>query len=670
MKNNMRSKIWNLIRGGSFHGYLRTVSGYPLTLTDCMAEYPVSLAVAGNTVQNGTPAPDNPVEVQGCGDKAEEGYKVLVIVSGNTGAESQTFPIYTDAPLYGNGDISDTVELDVKNRTATRIDRISVDDSGNITQLAAPVTTDISDMQDWDSIPKLWRGTAILTADTTVSPSALVCDYYSKNRVWGVRFPTAALSSSPTGTRTCLAKGMVAMPSTDTVKNRNDFDNVPAFKYDYVNGYLDKNNVFIETAVKGKDDTFAFDGSNGDVYSRFKLSYWRRLTGDGYVEYQITHEYIPNDGWCPFGIFVNPDGTLNDYAYIASYEMGYNSEGLCASVSGIPVAHNTYDNRNATTAGLSHNTQLTEFRKKGSQYCGMTSKEVMFLQYLFMIEFATLNSQSIMYGAASYNYQYNVAVAETGVERIVITNAQAANIIVGSTVSVGTPYVTNSGTGATSNDRGYSTLNSIVNRRLVTRKEALSDGVNTAIYIDNGGNTFNTTTGTIISTMPWYTGITDSVLGSSGSPVSNTNGKYPMKYRGVENLYGNMWTIISDVIISSYVPYVCYDCTKFSTGVTSDYTSLNYSIATTSGSYAKELGYDSTHSSVQIPISVGGSSSTYLCDYYYVESGVREVLFGGCVFHEAYAGLFYFSCSVSPSVAGWSIAARLSVNGRHGAAVT
>lgn len=260
--------------------------------------------------------------------------------------------------------------------------------------------------------------------------------------------------------------------------------------------------------------------------------------------------------------------------------------------------------------------------------------------------------------------------SETGVERIVITNAQAANIIVGSTVSVGTPYVTNSETGATSNDRGYSTLHSTVNRRLVTRKEALSDGVNTAIYIDNGGNTFNTTTGTIISTMPWYTGITDSVLGSSGSPVSNTNGKYPMKYRGVENLYGNMWTIISDVIISSYVPYVCYDCTKFSTGVTSDYTSLNYSIATTSSSYAKELGYNSTHPSVQFPISVGGSSSTYLCDYYYVANGVREVLFGGCTFHEAYAGLFYFGCSVSPSVAGWSIGARLSANGRHGCAVT
>lgn len=69
MNQYLRRKIWTLNRSGKFRGYLRTVSGYPVTLTDCMAGQPVSLAVDGNAVQDGTPTPDNPIDVQLCGDR-------------------------------------------------------------------------------------------------------------------------------------------------------------------------------------------------------------------------------------------------------------------------------------------------------------------------------------------------------------------------------------------------------------------------------------------------------------------------------------------------------------------------------------------------------------------------------------------------------------------------
>lgn len=69
MNQYLRRKIWTLNRSGKFRGYLRTVSGYPVTLTDCMVGQPVSLAVDGNAVQDGTPTPDNPIDVQLCGDR-------------------------------------------------------------------------------------------------------------------------------------------------------------------------------------------------------------------------------------------------------------------------------------------------------------------------------------------------------------------------------------------------------------------------------------------------------------------------------------------------------------------------------------------------------------------------------------------------------------------------
>lgn len=91
----------------------------------------------------------------------------------------QTFPIYLDAPLHGNGAISDTVELNMENRVAIITRRFSLDDTGEIIEIVAPITTDISDKIDWNSIPRLWRGTVIITADTTVSPSSIGATYKS-----------------------------------------------------------------------------------------------------------------------------------------------------------------------------------------------------------------------------------------------------------------------------------------------------------------------------------------------------------------------------------------------------------------------------------------------------------------------------------------------------------
>lgn len=83
MNQYLRRKIWTLNRSGKFRGYLRTVSGYPVTLTDCMAGQPVSLAVDGNAVQDGTPTPDNPVDVQLCGDRTVNLLDVDLVFSGS-----------------------------------------------------------------------------------------------------------------------------------------------------------------------------------------------------------------------------------------------------------------------------------------------------------------------------------------------------------------------------------------------------------------------------------------------------------------------------------------------------------------------------------------------------------------------------------------------------------
>lgn len=488
--------------------------------------------------------------------------------------------------------------------------------------------------------------------DRTVSPSG---------KIYGAKFPNASYSGTPAGERTESAVGLTAAVSTDETAGVNDFDNEPCFMFTRVNGYLNTDGDFVETAIEG-DPAFSVDGSNGDVYVRWGARFFKYIVTDTHTEIQVTDMYRPNDGWCPYGIFVSPNGRIKRYAYIAAYEMGYNTDGLAASISGVPTAHNTYANRNATTAGLSHNTQLTEIRKKGAQYCGMTTKDVAFLQDMFCVEFATRHSQSVMSGCTSLNTQIHPAVAETGVSRVIVSNANAAKFPVGCTISVGVANASNS-----SIDRGNASMNSIVNRKRVLSQESYDDN-NTALNIDTGSDTFDTTLECYISTMPWYTGTTDNVKGTSGSSTSNTNGYYPMKYRGVENLWGNVWTIMSDVIIGNYKPYICYDCTKFATSATDDYTELGYTLATTAG-WAKEMGSDSNHPSVRLPVTVGGGSTTYYCDYYNIAAGAcKELLFGGSLYGGGNAGLFSWYGYYAVSAAGWYIGSRLSTSGRSGVA--
>lgn len=107
MNQYLRRKIWTLNRSGKFRGYLRTVSGYPVTLTDCMAGQPVSMAVDGNAVQDGTPTPDNPVDVQLCGDRTVNLFDET-LVEGKIGTQNADLGFIEDGKTYsvtcvGNG---------------------------------------------------------------------------------------------------------------------------------------------------------------------------------------------------------------------------------------------------------------------------------------------------------------------------------------------------------------------------------------------------------------------------------------------------------------------------------------------------------------------------------------------------------------------------------------
>ena len=79
----------------SVKGFVRSVLGIPpLTLPDCVDEDSlINYTISGNSVQNGTPTPENPVEVESVGDYDEETgkYKIPVICSGKNLFDSSKY---------------------------------------------------------------------------------------------------------------------------------------------------------------------------------------------------------------------------------------------------------------------------------------------------------------------------------------------------------------------------------------------------------------------------------------------------------------------------------------------------------------------------------------------------------------------------------------------------
>lgn len=295
-----------------------------------------------------------------------------------------------------------------------------------------------------------------------------------------------------------------------------------------------------------------------------------------------------------------------------------------------------------------------------------------------MIVFANMNSQAVMVGCTGFADQYMAAVAEENVERIILTKKQAEYFPIGCCVSIGEMG------SSTNKDRGQSYMHNLANRVKVTKIEALDDySGNYALYVDNGGVTFNTSTTTCISTMPWHTGSTDKVKGTCGSPYSNTNGKEPFKFLGIEFALGQ-YVVRSDVILNGVYDadadiyqqeiYTCYDCKYFATAINEHYKKLGYVIPDSGNAwkYIKNLGFDVNFPHIRMASEYGGDSNKRFGDAVHTgtrANGTRGFLSLGYLWDWSFAGLRVAALYHWLGSGDWHFSARPSLTGRRGSVV-
>ena len=493
---------------------------------------------------------------------------------------------------------------------------------------------------------------------------------HKDGKKYGVHFDNYDVTPSSNGTRLFDAVGMTAAPSTNAVRAVNDFDGKGCFAYLEVNGSVDENGDFQVQYIKDIDNEFS--RTKYDTWCLYLTQYvYRKFDSNG--EDTVISDTRHSAEWLPEGGAIRPDGTIRPFVAIAKYMSGDNADGVASSISG------------ASPKNYSFQSSLTKFRAKGTQYCAETSQDSERMTRLMEIAFATRHSQSVMAGCNWWWTQATATVQENNAERIIISKSAAKEFVVGGTVSIGNANSLTS-EGKANNDRGLSGLHAKANKVKITKIEDY-DSNNAAVYVDNGGQKFSTaptsvsgvTCETIISTMPWNTGGCDEVLGSCGSPVSNTSGKEPYILFGVEMSSG-FWEPKGNTVmkIENHVmrPYICYDCTKMTTAgaTTDDWIALGYAIPDNKGSwkYISKLGYSADDPEVRYPVEVAATSSTGYADGLYTENlettgdSQREVLGSGHLVLGAIDGRRDAFLDNGLSGSDWTFAARLSACGRCG----
>ena len=486
---------------------------------------------------------------------------------------------------------------------------------------------------------------------------------------YGVHFDDFAINPSPVGTRLFDAVGMIALPSTDTVRAQNDFETESVFYHLEVNGYVDEDGEFVVQYIKDLDPEFSRTAR--DVWCLY-LTQWISITIDANGENKVLSD-VQFPGSFPEGGAIRTDGTIRPFVAVAKYQdSSDNSTGTPNSISGAAPSYNN-----------SHNGLITKMARKGSQYCATSFQDVERMNNLMDVAFATRHSQSIMAGATGYYYQYPATVVETAVERIIISKSQANTLVVGSCVSIGNATVLNGDGTAGNIDRAQAGMHAKANRVKIVSIEEY-DSNNSIVTVDNGGTTFNTSSTTVsgvecptyLSTMPWHTGSCDTVLGSCGSPNNNTNGRNPCLLFGVEFSLGQYevcGNAIMNIVDGVMTPYVCYDSTDISSSApTADYEEVGYNVALTDNAwkYISELGFDGDNPMARYGTWVDATSSTGYADGQH--TGVvdentntkREILLFGFLGNTALAGRRCANLNFALSGSTWSFGARLSASGR------
>ena len=545
--------------------------------------------------------------------------------------------------------------------TTTAVEHLITDAQTVLTQTAAQVRADHDEVKVWrddameaavDIATSVSAVAALPVFDSVAGeydPASLAAWMLRKRdgQIYGVQIPKGlATACTKTAANAGIANptpGVIGTPAVDPYRDKGPFF------YREVNGYVTPDGVPHVTAFAG-DATFSRTGSNGDVWILAPNLFWR-FSDDGADSVTISISDVRRPGFevQPKGKL--PNGQRRPYMLYAKYMLSI-VDGTAQSISGQPPA----------SRNVSHDSLITQCKNATTGYSGKSYADDWYMKVMFLLKYATKNSQSVFAGCASLSQQIAPAVAESNVTRVIVTTAQAAQFPIGSAVMLGSNV-------PTSTDRAVAQLYNIISTAKILSKEAV--GANTALNL-NLAAPITTATTQLLSTAPWWTGSCDAVEGD-GSPTAPVGGRDPFVIQGIELGLG-MQEILGDVILSSdgatgWLANLLPDSRNAATSVTGAYRATGKGIPTdTADSWKYPLCPSRAGDGLLMGAGQGGSTSTGMCDGLYSNkastTGTRVWRSLGSLDYGSAAGLWCISGDSSLGVTGWIIGSRLSANGR------
>ncbi|MEG1793021.1 MAG: hypothetical protein RR294_05425, partial [Bacilli bacterium] len=353
-----------------------------------------------------------------------------------------------------------------------------------------------------------------------------------KSKVYGLKW-----DGNDVYTRLDDAAGMTANVGVDQTTPKNDFDNAEIYK-DMVD----------------VEDTY---GNQFVTIPKFYIK--KTVTGDVW-EWRISKVKKDNDYYLPACFYDEVKSKELPYILVGKYDAS-ETGGKLESKTGVKPLVNKNIDQFRTLATSNNQSGVT-----GYQLLDIHALDA--IQVLFYIEFATLNSQNLMFG---------------------YTNGNTESIVSGST---------------------------------------------------------------------------DAVTASSGSKTSNTDGKNAMKYRGIENIYGNIWQFIDGVNLDNTNSdfYISKDASKYvSSNFTGTYSIIPSYKKLNNNGWVTKMGFDSDYPFLQMPTAVGGNAGVKHGDDYYqnADQGNKIVLFGGFWYCGSHAGISRFNLNYSSTHSDRTVGSRL-----------
>ena len=469
-----------------------------------------------------------------------------------------------------------------------------------------------------------------------------------------VRFYSASNSLSTGEAQDDLAKYGKAALATDTQDGGADWaEEHPMTWYVRFNAISKQDGTMDIKAVEGVDDNFDVKGVLAPVYTA-SLALWRKETRDDTYTTKSWRS-VKTEGYAPYAEAVAPGGENRIFIWHATFPGGLLEGNKLTSGAGAKPA-----------IRISAVTGVTYARKWG-EYEGLAGDTDSFWALeMWQLRHQDKENSAILEGCTTYNFQYNAAKAENGATRFLLTAAQAANIIVGSSVSIGSTKAN------TNNDRNNTKLYDIVDCARVLSKQEVDGGL-TAINIDMEAK--DITTDSFMSTMPWYAGITEAVPGhKDGCTGALTGGKTPMRVAGVELMSGAydigldpLYNVTMQGTVAHYAIHEVKDPTKQagSIGEGCTDTGVTFDAPTDGWQYIKEI--QQTSGNVLMPETLGGTSAGWYKSAFYraLSAGVRCPWRRAILYDGGSAGLACLSANGAPAYALWSGRPRLSGAGKY-----